>query len=155
MLEWVSRISTGKARVDVWVDIVTQLSRFFRGGSNFTSVILKFVRAGTLFDLCSWSEGEVEDLLETLKTHVDASKGCRDRCNEAYNTINLQWGINVAASVESKGYFNRTLKLITHVTRRSYVPDLATVLLVNTQAMRRLTKCKNRYALRRYITPDN
>lgn len=123
---------------------------------EFPSVILKFVRAGTLFDLYNWSEEEVEDLLETLKTHVDASKGCRNRCNEAYNTINLQWGIDAAASIESKGYFNRILKLIAHVARRLDVPDLATaLLLVNTQAMRRLIECKNRYVLWRYITPDN
>ena len=156
LLAWVSRIPEGNARVDAWVDIVTQLSRFFRGGSHFSSLILNSVRADKLFELCNWSKGHLDDLLETLQAHVDPSKVCRNRCSEALNTINIQWGLDAAASVESKGYFNRTLKLIANVARRSDVPDLATaLLLVNTQAVRRLSECKNRYALRRYITPDD
>ncbi len=57
---------------------------------------------------------------------------------------------------ECKGYFNRTLKLVAQVARRSDVPSLAIAFqIVNAQAVRRLTKCKNRYALRRYINPDD
>lgn len=94
--------------------------------------------------------------IETVFDWVVASKVCRNRCSEALNTINIQWWQDAAASVKSKGYFNRTLKLIANVARRSDVPDLATAsLLVNTQAVRRLSECKNRYALRRYITPDD
>lgn len=67
-----------------------------------------------------------------------------------------KWGIDAATSVESKGYFIRTLRNIAHAAHRSNVPDLHTaLLLVNTQAVRRFVEAKNRYAQRRFITPDD
>lgn len=48
------------------------------------------------------------------------------------------------------------MKNIAYVARRSDVPDLNTaLLLVNTQAVRRLVNSKNRYSRQRFITRDD
>lgn len=68
----------------------------------------------------------------------------------------MEWGVDAAASVEMKSHFKRTLKLVASVARRTDIPDYDTaLLLVNTQAVRRLMECKNQYARRRYITSDD
>lgn len=89
ILDWMSRFPEGQVCVDVWIDIVTQLSRFFCGDSELSLVIVKAVRADKSFALCKWTIADVADLLEPLKIHVEADKKLRNRSNEALNTINI------------------------------------------------------------------
>lgn len=103
------------------------------------------------FQLGNWTAAAVEELLEPVQVHIDAANVLRDRCNEAYKTINREWGIDAAACVGMKGNFKRTLKLITSIARRTDVPDYETaLLLINTQAVRRLVECKNRFSHHTY-----
>ena len=106
ILDWMSRFPEGQVRVDVWIDIVTQLSRFFRGSSELCSVIAKAVRVDKSFALCKWTIADVADLLEPLEIHVEADKKLCNRSNEALNTINIRWGMVAAEQIARKGYFN-------------------------------------------------
>lgn len=61
-----------------------------------------------------------------------------------------------AKQIVGKDYFNQTLKLIAQLAQQTDVVNLDTAyLIVNIQAVRQLKKCKNRYALRQFLTPDN
>ena len=68
----------------------------------------------------------------------------------------MEWEKNATACVETKGYFNRTLKLIASVAHYTDITNYKTaLLLVNTQVVRCLTKCRNWYAQQRYIIPND
>lgn len=87
ILDWISRLPYAQARINVWVDVVTQLSRFFRSGSSMAAVISKAVRSDKAFKTRKWSEKELSDLLHPLEIHVDAAKTIRYRDQEALKTI--------------------------------------------------------------------
>ncbi len=125
IIDWVSRLPVGQSRVDVWFDIVNQLSCFFQSGSALSSVIVKAVRADKSFSICQWSEKDLTELLELLEFHLEADKKIRDRGNEALVTIRDKLGHEAADMIECKGYFNWTLELVAQVARRSDVPSLA------------------------------
>lgn len=105
ILDWISRLRDDEARVDVWVDVVTQLSRFFRSGSSIASAISNAVRADKAFITRKWLEKDLSDLLEPLELHVDAAKKIRNRNQEALKTIRRFWGADAANLIKSKGYF--------------------------------------------------
>ncbi len=107
IIDWVSRLPVGQSRVDVWVDIVNQLSRFFRSGSALSLVIVKTVRTDKSFSICQWWEKDLIELLEPLEFHLEADEKIRDRASEALVTIRDNWGCEVADMIECKGYFNR------------------------------------------------
>ncbi len=71
-----------QSRVDVWVDIVNQLSRFFQSDSALSSVIVKAVRADKLSSICQWSKKDLKELLEPLEFHLEADKKIRDHGSE-------------------------------------------------------------------------
>lgn len=62
----------GPGRVDIWIDIVTQLSRLFRG-SVFASHALNAIRADKSFEICHWSKFALEELLDPLQARVNAN----------------------------------------------------------------------------------
>ena len=52
ILDWMSRFPEDQVRVNVWINIVTQLSRFFCGGLELCLVNVKAVRVDKSFPLC-------------------------------------------------------------------------------------------------------
>lgn len=72
MLSWVHRMPVGPGRVDIWIDIVTQLSRLFRG-SIFASHALNAIRADKSFEICHWFKFALEEVLDPLQARVNAN----------------------------------------------------------------------------------
>lgn len=132
----------GPGRVDIWIEIVTQLSRFFfRGGSIFASHVLKAIRADKYNEICQWSKSALEKLLDPLRAHVNANNTIQNRCNEVFNTINIKGELMQLHLWRLKGISLGLLKNIAYVACRSDVPDLNTaLLLVKTQAVGRIQK---------------
>lgn len=47
--------------------------------------------------MCRWSREELDDLLDPLQAHVDAATRVRDRCREAMQAIDREWGLEGTA----------------------------------------------------------
>lgn len=65
------------------------------------------------------------ELLELLKSYLEANKKSRDCASKALVMIRDNWKCKVADMIEYKGYFKQTLKSIAQVSWRSDVPSLA------------------------------
>lgn len=156
ILDWISRFLEGQVYINIQIDIVIQLSQFLCDGLKLCLVILKVVCIDKLFALYKLTIVAIADLLELLEIYVEVDKKLCNWSSESLNTINISWEIVTAEQIAGKRYFNQTLKLIVQLVWQVYVINLDTVyLIVNTQAVYRLKKCKNRYALRQFLTLDD
>ena len=153
---WICRLPLGPERVDAWVDVVTQVNRFFSGASHFSLSIIRSIRTDASFQHCHWSQQAIDDLIFPLQAHVDADASIRDRYIEALGIIDREWGVEGTSFIEGKGYSDRTVKLVGSLSRRPDVPNLATGLsMVNARAVSRLLEGTNYYSRRTYVTPDD
>lgn len=66
-----------QVHVNVWIDIVIQLSWFFHLSSEIYSVIIRTVWVDKLFALYKWTIANVADLFELLEIYVEADKKLR------------------------------------------------------------------------------
>lgn len=49
------RMPEGSDRIEVWSDIVGQISLFFNGASSFSARVAKAIRADPSFRKCHWT----------------------------------------------------------------------------------------------------
>lgn len=152
-------MAIGSDRIEAWAHIITQLAPFFRGRSTLSEKVIKAVSADPSFKLCKWAKEDIDTLLRPIRpiqVHVEASNGLRNRSEEAFNCINREWGKDAALWIRNQGYLGRTLRLIASVAVRRDVENLRTgLLLVNTQAVRRITEGKTHFSGRLFLTPDD
>lgn len=79
----------GQVCVDIWIDIVIQLSQFFCSGSKLCLVILKAVWVDKSFAFCKWTIADIADLLELLEIYSEGDKKLCNWSNKALNIINI------------------------------------------------------------------
>ncbi len=133
-----------------------QLSIFFQGATSFSTQVVSAVRKDPSFAACYWSRKEVDTLLCPVEVYVEAAKSVRNWCDEALKLIDREWGLGAEHYIRSKGFVERTLKLMAVLANRRDVPDLKTgLLLANTQAVRRITKRSTFFFRRLFLINDN
>lgn len=69
---WVGRMPIGIDCIEIWADIINQLSLFFRGRSSFSEDVIKAVRADPSFMVCNWAADDIDSLVWPIQVHVDA-----------------------------------------------------------------------------------
>ncbi len=69
----------GIDRIEVWADIIVQLSSFFQGATSLSTQVVSAVRKDPSFAACHWSREEVDTLLRLVEAHVEAAKSVRNR----------------------------------------------------------------------------
>ncbi len=77
----------GIDRIEVWADIIVQLSIFFQGATSFSVQVVSTIRKDLSFATCHWSRKEVDTLLCLVEVHVEAAKSIKNRCDEALKLI--------------------------------------------------------------------
>ncbi len=87
MEAWVLRMPEGVDRIEVWSDIIAQLSIFFNWASSFSSRVAMAGRADPSFCKCQWTAEEIDTLLHPIEVHVKATLAVRNRCEEALTLI--------------------------------------------------------------------
>lgn len=150
------RLPEGVDRIEVWLDIVRQLSFFFEGASSFSARVAKAIRADPSFRKCHWTAEDIDTLLHPIEVHVEAATSVRNRCEEALTLISREWGVEAEGYIRSQGLLERSLKLIASVAKRRDVPDLKTgLLLANTHAVKRIMEGKTFHSRRLFLTPQD
>ena len=82
------RMPEGNNQIEVWSDIVGQISLFFNGMSLFSACVAKAICADLSFRKCHWITKNMDTLLYLIKAHVKATKLARNCCKESLNLIN-------------------------------------------------------------------
>ncbi len=156
MEAWVLRMPEGVDQIEVWSDIIAQLSLFFNGMSLFSARVATAVCTDPSFRKCQWTAEEIDTLLHPIEMHVKAALAVRNRCKEALTLIRRKWGSDAEEYIRCQGLVERSLKLIASVANRRDVPDLKTgLLLANTQAVRRIMEGKTFHSRRLFLTPQH
>ncbi len=108
----------GIDRIEVWADIIMQLSTFFQGAMSLSTQVVNAVLKDLLFATCHWSREEVDNLLCPVEAHVEVAKSVRNRCDEALKLIDREWSLKAEHYIRSKGFVECTLKLVATVANR-------------------------------------
>lgn len=146
MKAWITWIPEDSNRIEVWLDIIWQISLFINMVSLFSACMTKAICADPSFRKYWWTAEEIDTLLHLIKVYVEAAKLACNRCEEFLNLINWEWGVDIEEYIQCKGLVECTLKLIASVVKRCDVFNLKTGLfLVNIQAFRQIMERKTFY----------
>lgn len=144
------RMSEGSDWIEVWLDMVGQISLFFNRASLFSTHVIRVICLDSFFCKCHWIAEDIDTLLYSIKVHIEAAKLARNYCKEFLNLINWKWGMDAEEYIWSRGLIKQTLKLI---TKRPNVLNLKTGLfLVNIQAVKQIMEGKTFYLHRLFLT---
>ncbi len=146
----------GVDQIEVWSDIIGQLSPFFNSLSSFSTRVAKMVHADPSFRKYQWTAEEIDTLLDPIKVHIKATSAIYNCYEEALTLINREWSVDAAEYIRCQGLVEWSLKLIASVPNRCNVPDLKTGLfLANTQAVRRIMKGKTFHLCWLFLKPQD
>ncbi len=156
MEAWVLRMYEGVDQIEVWLDIIAQLSLFFNRASLFSACMATAICADLFFRKCQWTAEEVDTLLHPIKVHVKAVLAVPNHCEEALTLIRHKWSLDAEEYIRCQGLIERSLKLIASIAKRRDVPDLKTgLLLANTQAVRQIMEEKTFHSRRLFLMPQD
>ncbi len=80
---WVFRMPEDVDQIEVWSNIIAQLSLFFNGASLFSACVAMAVCADPFFYKYQWTAEELDTLLHPIEVHVKAISAVHNRCEEA------------------------------------------------------------------------
>lgn len=108
----IARLPPGPDRVDAWVEVVRQLNRRYRRGTDIDFDVISTIKADPSWGLCKWSVENVNKLVEPIQVHVIAVKNTRHRQTETIAIITRELGEAAGAYIASQYYSENILKHI-------------------------------------------
>lgn len=142
VLEHIKNFAIGKKRVQIYLELVDQVSNILSLGSDFARGLVKAVRNDKSWDMVRWSKKNVKDLLAPLKRHIRADDVGRKRRDGALSTINHHWGPQVTGYFRSLNHSERCLRQIAHFAGRPQISSyISARSAVNEYVVERLISC--------------
>lgn len=146
----------GSNQIEVWSNIVRQISVFFNKALSFSTYMAKAILMDLSFRKCHWAAKDMDTFFYSIEVPIQALKLASNCYKEFLNLINWKWSINAEEYIRSKGLVERTLKLIVGIAKRLDIFDLKTsLLLANTQAFRPIIEEKTFHLRRLFLTLQN
>lgn len=110
----IARLPPGPDRVDAWVEVVRQLNRRYRRGTDIDFDVISTIKADPSWGLCKWSVENVNKLVEPIQVHVIAVKNTspssnRDYCHHHSRIGGSSWRLHCLSILfrkHSKAYSN-------------------------------------------------